>query len=191
MLVACRYMAICAFRNYRDYFASDIYTSALKKKGDKGDLQSWHFLVLEFPSTIVVFVAISWISYVGAPTPRWRSWRAVSFSLNSLCLHHRCYFWRIVRDVDNADAVPLPALFLSGVILLSRREKDNLRALMWISLLVTVGAIMCIVATVLYEANILEGNTGGIVWIMLMVAGTYLMYGIQRLASHSAPTGPS
>lgn len=92
MLVACRYMAICAFRNYRDYFASDIYTSALKKKGDTGDLQSWHFLVLEFPSTIVVFVAISWISYVDAPTPRCALVASSFFSLNSLCLHHRCYF---------------------------------------------------------------------------------------------------
>jgi len=114
LMITLTYMVICAFRNYRDYFASDIYSSALK-----GDLQSWHFLVLEFPSTIVVFFAISWIS----------------------------------------------------------REKDNVRALMWISLLVAIGAMLCIVATVLYQRkDVLNGGTGGVVWIMVVIAGTYLMY---------------
>ena len=72
-------MVICAFRNYRDYFANDIYSSAMHRTDT--DLASWHYLVLEVPSTVVVFVAISLIA----------------------------------------------------------REKDNVRALMWISILVTLG----------------------------------------------------
>jgi len=59
ILVMLSYMLVCSFRNYREYFASDIYSKALKR-----ELVSWHYLALEVPSSIFVFIAISFLSRV-------------------------------------------------------------------------------------------------------------------------------
>lgn len=53
------YTFVCALRNYREYFAADIYTHALQR-----ELLSWHFLVLEVPSSVIVFIAISVLSRI-------------------------------------------------------------------------------------------------------------------------------
>lgn len=58
VLIFLGYMIICAFRNYREYFATDIYAKAIRNQ----QLQSWHYVALECPSTVFVFVAIAVVS---------------------------------------------------------------------------------------------------------------------------------
>eukprot|EP00041_Stephanoeca_diplocostata_P033359 m.1100847 g.1100847 ORF g.1100847 m.1100847 type:complete len:1138 (-) comp24320_c0_seq2:2984-6397(-) len=115
VLIFLGYMMICAFRNYREYFATDIYAKAIRNT----QLQSWHYVALECPSTVFVFVAIAVVS----------------------------------------------------------RSRSNRIGLLLVQGLVMTGALICIGSTVLYQRGYIESHYyGGIVWIELIVSGTYLMY---------------
>jgi len=59
LLTVISYTVICAFRNYREYFASDIYSHTLNR-----DLNSWHYVALEFPAAAIVFICISLLARI-------------------------------------------------------------------------------------------------------------------------------
>ena len=159
-LVFLGYAAASAVRNFREYFAADIYTQALHKghhhifnKTTSANVEPWEYIVLELPAAAITSVAIYSVSFVQSNRKAlflisgFVTCGAVICMLSTLC-YTQGWFGQMPSNGTFNEAPPLSFGPPS-----SYRSSNHTN-----------------------HKKIIPSPNAGYIWILTIGVGTYLMY---------------